>query len=82
VQLDFLDERGEISGRVDASDLVFARPYNEALIHQIVVAYQANARRGTRAQLGRDNVSSERNWACSCWYDQFSHLEGGWSCIS
>jgi large subunit ribosomal protein L4 len=57
VQLDFLDERGEISGRVDASDLVFARPYNEALIHQIVVAYQANARRGTRAQLGRDNVA-------------------------
>jgi large subunit ribosomal protein L4 len=57
VQLDFLDERGEVSGRVDASDLVFARPYNEALIHQIVIAYQANARRGTRAQLGRDNVA-------------------------
>jgi large subunit ribosomal protein L4 len=57
VQLNFLDERGEIAGKVDASDLVFARPYNEALIHQIVVAYQANARSGTRAQLGRDDVA-------------------------
>jgi large subunit ribosomal protein L4 len=57
VQLDFLDEHGVVSRKIEASDLVFARPYNEALIHQIVVAYQANARLGTRAQLGRDEVS-------------------------
>jgi large subunit ribosomal protein L4 len=57
VQLDFLDERGQVSGKVDVSDLIFGRPYNEALIHQIVVAYQANARRGTRAQLGRNEVA-------------------------
>jgi large subunit ribosomal protein L4 len=35
---------------------VFARDYNEALVHQVVVAFQANARQGTRAQLDRGEV--------------------------
>lgn len=38
-------------------DEVFALDYNEALIHQIVVAYQANARQGTRAQKNRRDVA-------------------------
>lgn len=38
-------------------DEIFALDYNEALIHQIVVAYQANARQGTRAQKNRRDVS-------------------------
>jgi len=41
---------------VDAPETVFGREYNEALIHQIVVAYQANARQGTRAQKDREQV--------------------------
>ena len=41
---------------MDAPETVFGREYNEALIHQIVVAYQANARQGTRAQKDREQV--------------------------
>jgi large subunit ribosomal protein L4 len=37
-------------------DTVFGREYNESLIHQLVVAYQANARQGTRAQKDREMV--------------------------
>ena len=44
------------AGTVSASDEVFGREYNEALIHQIVVAYQANARSGNRAQKNRETV--------------------------
>lgn len=39
------------------SDTVFGADYNEALIHQAVVAYQAGARQGTRAQKNRSAVS-------------------------
>jgi large subunit ribosomal protein L4 len=41
---------------VSASDAVFARDYNEALVHQLVTAYMANARTGDRAQLTRAEV--------------------------
>jgi large subunit ribosomal protein L4 len=57
MQLELLNDRGEAADKVDAPDTVFSREYNEALIHQIVVAYQANARQGTRAQLDRGQVS-------------------------
>jgi large subunit ribosomal protein L4 len=56
MQLELLNEQGQATAKVDAPDTVFARDYNEALIHQIVVAYQANARQGTRAQLTRAEV--------------------------
>lgn len=55
MQLELLNEQGKAS-KVDAPDTVFGREYNEALIHQIVVAYQANARQGTRAQKDRTTV--------------------------
>ena len=50
---------------VAASEAVFGREYNEALIHQIVVAYQANARAGDRAQKTRRQVkhSTKKPWA-------------------
>ena len=53
------------TGTVSASDAVFGREYNEALIHQIVVAYQANARSGDRAQKTRRQVkhSTKKPWA-------------------
>lgn len=35
---------------------MFGRDYNEDLVHQIVVAFQANARQGTRAQKDREQV--------------------------
>ena len=56
MQLELLNEQGQATSKVDAPDTVFARDYNEALVHQIVVAYQANARQGTRAQLDRGEV--------------------------
>ena len=45
-------------------DTVFARDYNEALVHQVVVAFQANARQGTRAQKNRETVkhSTKKPW--------------------
>jgi large subunit ribosomal protein L4 len=56
MQLELLNEQGQPSDKVDAPDTVFSRDYNEALIHQVVVAYQANARQGTRAQKDRGQV--------------------------
>ena len=56
MQLELLDAQGQPTSKVDAPDTVFARDYNEALVHQIVVAYQANARQGTRAQKDRGEV--------------------------
>ncbi len=56
MHLELLNEQGQAADKVEAPDTVFAREYNEALVHQIVVAYQANARQGTRAQLDRGEV--------------------------
>ena len=64
MQLELLDDRGQATSKVDAPDTVFARDYNEALVHQIVVAFQANARQGTRAQKDRTMVkhSTKKPW--------------------
>ncbi len=56
MQLELLNDQGQATSKVDAPDTVFARDYNEALVHQVVVAFQANARQGTRAQLDRGEV--------------------------
>jgi large subunit ribosomal protein L4 len=64
MQLELLNEQGLASAKVDAPDTVFGREYNEALVHQVVVAYQANARQGTRAQKDREQVkhSTKKPW--------------------
>ena len=56
MQLELLNDQGQATAKFDAPDTVFARDYNEALVHQVVVAYQANARQGTRAQKNREAV--------------------------
>ena len=56
MQLELLNDQGLASSKVDAPDTVFGREYNESLIHQVVVAFQANARQGTRAQKDREQV--------------------------
>jgi large subunit ribosomal protein L4 len=56
MQLELLNEQGRAADKVEAPDTVFSREYNEALIHQVVVAYQANARQGTRKQKDRGEV--------------------------
>lgn len=42
---------------LEVSETTFGREFNEALVHQVVVAYAAGARQGTRAQLTRSEVS-------------------------
>lgn len=45
------------AGSVEVSDVTFAREFNEDLVHQVVTAYLAGARQGTRAQKNRAAVS-------------------------
>jgi len=65
MDLKLLAGDGQKNETVSASDTLFGRDYNEALIHQVVVAYQANARQGTRAQKGRADInkSHKKPWA-------------------
>ena len=65
MDLKLIDDKGQPASTLAASDELFAREYNEALIHQIVTAYQANARQGTRAQKGRSDInkSHKKPWA-------------------
>ena len=57
MELKLINEQGQEASRLQASDVLFGREYNESLIHQVVVAYQANARSGNRAQKDRAQVS-------------------------
>lgn len=56
MQIELLNDQGQAASKVDVPDTVFGREYNQDLVHQIVVAYQANARQGTRAQKDRAMV--------------------------
>jgi large subunit ribosomal protein L4 len=64
MELKLLNANGQEGAGVSASDVVFGRDYNEALIHQVVVAYQANARSGNRAQKDREQVkhTTKKPW--------------------
>ena len=64
MELKLLDAQGSSTSNVTAPDTVFGRDYNEALIHQLVTAYQANARSGNRAQKGRSEIakSTRKPW--------------------
>lgn len=58
MELKLIDNNGKpAKSGVAVSEETFGREFNEALVHQVVVAYMANARTATRAQKGRDNVS-------------------------
>lgn len=57
MELQLINDQGQPSAKLQASDTLFGRDYNEALVHQIVIAYQANARSGNRAQKARGEVS-------------------------
>jgi len=56
MELQIINEQGQSAGVVNASDAVFGREYNEALVHQLINAFLANARTGDRAQLTRAEV--------------------------
>jgi large subunit ribosomal protein L4 len=56
MDLKLIDQQGKSDANVAATDEVFGRDYNEALIHQVVTAYLANGRSATRAQKDRGEV--------------------------
>ena len=64
MELMLLNDAGQSAGTVQANDVVFNRDFNEPLVHQVVVAYQANARSGNRAQKDRSeiNKSTRKPW--------------------
>jgi len=57
MELKLINEHGKAASTLQASDTLFGRDYNEDLVHQVVIAYQANARSGNRAQKDRGEVS-------------------------
>ncbi len=65
MDLKLINDSGKPAATLAASDTLFGREYNEALIHQLVTAYQANARSGNRAQKGRADInkSHKKPWA-------------------
>jgi large subunit ribosomal protein L4 len=64
MELKLINDKGAANGTVAASAELFGRDYNEALVHQVVTAFQANARSGNRAQKGRSDVqkSTKKPW--------------------
>jgi large subunit ribosomal protein L4 len=64
MDLKLLNDQGQAAATFSAPDTIFGRDFNEALIHQIVVAFQANARAGNRAQKDRAEVkhSTKKPW--------------------
>jgi large subunit ribosomal protein L4 len=64
MELKLIDDKGQAGASVKASDELFGRDYNESLVHQVVTAYLANARSGTRAQKGRSDIakSTRKPW--------------------
>ncbi len=56
MELKLINAQGQAASTVTASDALFGRDFNEALVHQVVVAYQANARAGNRKQKDREEV--------------------------
>jgi len=63
MELKLINDKGAAS-TFDAPDALFGRDFNESLVHQIVIAYQANARVGSRAQKDRGEVkhSTRKPW--------------------
>ncbi len=64
MELNVINEQGKPTAKLAASDAAFAREYNEALVHQVITAYMANARLATRAQKDRGTVkhSTKKPW--------------------
>jgi large subunit ribosomal protein L4 len=64
MELKMVGNGGKGGGTVNGADAIFGREFNQALVHQLVVAYQANARLATRAQKDRGavNHSTKKPW--------------------
>ena len=64
MELKLINDQGQSTESVSASDATFGRAYNESLVHQVITAYLANARQGTRKQKSRGeiNKSNKKPW--------------------
>lgn len=64
MELKLINEQGQVASNVTVSDALFGRDFNEALVHQVVTAYMANARSANRAQMTRAEVkhSTKKPW--------------------
>lgn len=56
IKVDVLNTEAKVVGSVELSEAVFGKEYNEALIHQVIVAQLANKRQGTKSTLTRTEV--------------------------
>jgi large subunit ribosomal protein L4 len=65
MELKVISGNGQEAATMSASDELFGREYNEALIHQMVTAYQANSRSASSKQKGRSEIakSTRKPWA-------------------
>ena len=65
MELKVINSAGKSAASISASDDLFGREYNEALVHQLVTAYQANARSANSKQKGRSEIakSTRKPWA-------------------
>jgi large subunit ribosomal protein L4 len=63
MELKMIGDKGA-AGTHQAADAIFGRDFNQALVHQLVIAFQANARIGSRAQKDRGavNHSTKKPW--------------------
>jgi large subunit ribosomal protein L4 len=57
MELKVINENGKAGKSINASDDLFGREYNETLVHQLVTAYQANARSASSKQKGRSEIA-------------------------
>ncbi len=64
MELRLISDNGQSTASISASDTLFGREYNEALVHQVITAYLANARSSNRAQKGRSDVNKS---TCKPW---------------
>lgn len=64
MELKVINIQGQDAGVLQVNDAIFGREYNEALVHQVVNAFLANARSGNRAQKTRAQVakSTRKPW--------------------
>ena len=60
MELQIIDDKGQPKSKLAASDALFGRAYNEALVHQLVTAYLANGRAGTRKQKDRGEINKTK----------------------
>jgi large subunit ribosomal protein L4 len=57
MELKVINDKGQATANLSASDELFGREYNEDLVHQLVTAYMANSRGGNSKQKGRSEIA-------------------------